>query len=89
MNSRTDDDFWTRFKALPEEVRRQAREAFRSFKRDPFSPGLTFKEVNKRHRYWSVRITRGYRAVGIRDDGEITWTWIGSHADYDQYIARK
>ena len=29
-----------------------------------------------------------YRAVGIMDDDEITWFWIGSHADYNNLLKR-
>jgi len=35
---------------------------------------------------WSVRITLGYRALGIVDGDIITWFWIGSHQDYERQI---
>jgi len=31
----------------------------------------------------TVRIGDRYRAIGQMEAGEITWTWIGSHADYN------
>jgi len=37
---------------------------------------------------WSVRISTDYRALGFRDGDVIVWFWIGSHADYDDLIAR-
>lgn len=44
------------------------------------------QEVDKKRHLWSARITRGYRVLGIRDDGEITWFWIGTHREYDKLI---
>ena len=32
---------------------------------------------------YTVRIGDRYRAIGYMESGEITWTWIGSHADYN------
>lgn len=86
MRSFTTDDFWTLYRALPPEIRRQAREAYERFSQDPFHPGLNFEEVDGRRGLWSARITRGYRVLGIREDGEITWFWIGSHQAYDRLI---
>ena len=28
----------------------------------------------------------GYRAVGLLEQDEVTWLWIGSHADYDRLL---
>jgi hypothetical protein len=35
---------------------------------------------------WSVRITLGYRALGIVDGDTITWFWIGNHQDYERRL---
>ncbi|MGH2634264.1 MAG: hypothetical protein ACRDG3_12700 [Tepidiformaceae bacterium] len=86
MNSRATERFWQLFEELPGEVRTQARNAFKQFEDDPFHPGLKFKNVTTRRPSWSVRITRDYRAPGIRDGDQITWIWVGSHADYDHEI---
>ncbi len=37
---------------------------------------------------YSARVTRSYRAVGILEDGELVWFWVGTHADYDSLLAR-
>ncbi len=37
---------------------------------------------------YSVRVGRGYRAVGIREVEEVIWLWIVSHVAYDQLLAR-
>lgn len=75
------------FARLPEPIQRQAREAYRDFKRDPNHRGLRFKPTKRRPDIWSVRITLGYRALGVRTEGVIVWFWIGSHADYTRQIA--
>jgi hypothetical protein len=31
-------------------------------------------------------VTLGYRVVGLLEDDEITWFWIGSHAEYDRLL---
>jgi hypothetical protein len=37
---------------------------------------------------YSVGVGSGYRVVGIREAEEVIWLWIGSHAAYDQLLAR-
>ena len=86
MNSHTNERYWECFRALPKEIRKQAYETYRQFAVDPFSPGLAFKEVNKHRRLWSVRVTRGYRAVGVREGDQIPWVWIGAHREYEKFI---
>ena len=34
----------------------------------------------------SVRVTLGYRALGLLDDEELAWFWIGKHAEYDRLL---
>ncbi|HEY7834605.1 MAG TPA: hypothetical protein VIG30_13600 [Ktedonobacterales bacterium] len=84
MNSHTTRAFRDALQLLPADLRRQAREAYEQFKIDPFSPGLNFEEVNAKKRIWSARITRGVRALGIRDRDEMTWYWIGTHREYEK-----
>jgi hypothetical protein len=86
VRSHATEDFWDEFRQLPGKIRQQAYKAYRTFSRDPFSFGLNFKEVNKKRHLWSARITRGYRALGIRDGEDITWVWIGPHAEYDKRL---
>ncbi len=33
------------------------------------------------------RVTDSYRAVGVRNDDEIVWFFIGTHAEYDRLLA--
>jgi hypothetical protein len=43
--------------------------------------------MNSRTLY-SARVGISYRAVGVRDGNTMVWYWVGSHADYDQLLAR-
>ena len=84
MNSHTTKSFRDALKRLSPELRKQAREAYQQFSSAPFSPGLNFEEVNAAKHIWSVRITRNFRALGIRNRDDITWYWIGTHREYEK-----
>ena len=86
MNSSTTDQFWRRYSKLPTEAKKQAREAYTLFISAPYHPGLHFKRIHSTRPIFSVRIGIHYRAVGILDEQEITWFWIGSHAEYDHLV---
>ena len=38
-------------------------------------------------RVYSVRIGRGWRALGYMTDNSMVWFWIGSHAEYDRLLS--
>ncbi len=86
MNSSTTDPFWKRYATLPSEAKRQARETYTLFVSDPYHPSLHFKRIHSTRPVFSVRIGIHYRAVGVLDQQEITWFWIGSHAEYDRLV---
>jgi hypothetical protein len=88
MKSIATERFWKCYSALPKEVRRQAKEAYSLFDKDPYYPGLHFKRVHSTRPVFSARISVDYRAVGVVEGNEITWFWIGSHADYDGLLKR-
>jgi hypothetical protein len=73
---------------VPQDIRRQARDAYYLFTKDPYYPSLHFKRVHSTWAVFSARISMDYRALGILDGEEITWFWIGSHADYDNLLNR-
>jgi hypothetical protein len=54
---------------------------------NPFHPSLHFKCINPQENIWSVRINRNFRALGIWEGDTLTWCWIGSHHDYERFIA--
>jgi len=80
------DDFLTCFGKLPNKVKDHARRAYRLWKANPQHPGLQFKRVSNLEPLYSVRIGRNWRALGLLEQGSITWIWIGSHADYDHLL---
>jgi hypothetical protein len=86
MNSTTTDRFWRLYSTLPSEVKRQAKETYSLFVSDPYHPSLHFKRIHSTRPVFSVRIGIHYRAVGVLDEQEITWFWIGSHAEYDRLV---
>ena len=86
MNSIVTDDFLDCFARLPAEVREKARLAYRLWRTNPSQPGLRFKPIRGHDDLYSVRIGRGWRAIGRLEDDTVTWFWIGSHADYDGLI---
>ena len=88
MTSRTTRRFRRCLTRSPDDVRRQARKAYRLFSRDPRHPGLRFKRVHATRPIYSVRIGIGCRAVGVLAGDEMIWFWVGSHSDYEKLLAR-
>jgi hypothetical protein len=68
VKSNTTPKFWQLFAALPPHARRLAAKNYQLWQDD----------------LYTVRIGDRYRAVGQMESGEITWAWIGTHADYDK-----
>jgi hypothetical protein len=86
MNSHMTDKFRKAFADMPADVQKQARQAYLLFIENPYHPSLRFKAIHPSRPIYSVRIGMDYRAVGIRDQDDIIWYWIGSHAKYDKLI---
>ena len=84
MKSWRNTQFRKAFSALPRDVKRLARRAYRVFAKDPRHPSLCFKKVHASKPIYSVRIGLHYRALGVKAGDEIVWFWIGSHAEYDR-----
>jgi hypothetical protein len=76
-------DFWQCYDALPQDIRKQADQAFEHLKQDSQYPSLHFKRVG---RFWSARVGGSYRALAVESASGLIWFWIGSHADYDKII---
>lgn len=90
MKSQITPAFRKLLRALPKDVRRQARAAYSQFKQDPYHASLQFKPINRRKTRYAVRVGLHYRALGIRvGDDLIVWDWIGSHAEYDNLLKKQ
>ena len=88
MTSRATPRFWAAYRELPRDIREAAQKAYRLFRDDPNHPSLQFKKVHDREPIYSVRVTGGYRVLGALEKDEVTWFWIGSHADYDRVLRK-
>jgi hypothetical protein len=86
MNSFTTDHFWHLYRKLPEDVRLQARTAYKLFRVNPYHPSLQFKSVSPNKPYYSARVSIHYRVVCRLHKDEVIWFWIGSHSDYDKLL---
>ncbi len=76
-------EFWKRYDALPAEIQEQADKQYTLFQTNPSHPSLHFKAAGP---YWSVRISRGYRALAVRRGSDLYWFWIGPHDKYEQIL---
>lgn len=88
MQSRTTQRFRKSFDKLPENVKVNARRVFKKWMNDPGLISLRFKQIYSAKQVYSVRIERGWRALGVKQDDVMIWFWIGSHADYDSLIKK-
>jgi mRNA-degrading endonuclease RelE of RelBE toxin-antitoxin system len=86
MKSATLPSFWRAYQKLSKETKGRAKKAFLLWAENPFHPSLHFKCINTRENIWAVRITLGYRALGLLENDTITWFWIGSHDDYQRHF---
>lgn len=77
-------EFWKLFAALPEDVQEHARRQYGLFAQNPFHRSLRLKPVGA---FWSVRVSRSYRALPVRRKDDFFWFWIGSHSDYERLIS--
>ena len=68
---------------LPTDIQRKAEVAYQRWKENPSLPGLRFKRVGDRV---SVRVGRGYRALGTLVGDTVYWDWIGKHEEYDRRL---
>jgi len=80
----TSSDFFRLYWALPFEIRELADKNYELLKENPRHPSLQLKRIEE---LWSVRVGKHYRAIGIDAPSGIQWIWIGTHAEYDKYIA--
>ena len=88
MRSFTQSSFWDAYHRLPDHIKIQARRAYTLFGENPDHPSLNFKRVGRRNSVYSARISAGYRALGVMDQSDIIWFWIGPHHEYDRLLRR-
>jgi hypothetical protein len=86
MNSNTVPSFWECYQNLDQGIKSRVKKAYLLWTSNPFHPSLRFKCINNSEKIWAVRVTIGYRALGVLDGDTITWFWIGSHDEYERYF---
>lgn len=86
MKSAVLPSFWNRYEKLTSDLRARAKKVYALWSEDPFYPSLRFKCINREESIWSVRITLGYRALGILEGDTVTWFWIGGHDEYERFF---
>jgi mRNA-degrading endonuclease RelE of RelBE toxin-antitoxin system len=79
----TSPSFWKNYNKLPKEIQEQADKNFKILSEDSQHPSLHFKKIGK---YWSVRASIEYRALGTEIVDGIIWFWIGKHDEYERLI---
>ncbi|WGV28114.1 hypothetical protein [Halotia branconii] len=72
MKSAVLPSFWSEYWHLSDNIRQSARKAYRLWAKNPFHPSLHFKCINSQESLWSVRVTRGYRALGVLEGDDET-----------------
>jgi hypothetical protein len=88
LTSRVSQQFWRLFAELPTEIQRLAEKNYHLWRETPSHPSLHFRKLRGTDDLFTIRIGDHYRAIGVVENGCITWTWIGTHAEYDR-VAEK
>jgi hypothetical protein len=85
MKSLTTPDFWNLYAKLPLKIKKQARKTYQLWQENQSHPSLHFKKVGKN--FWSIRITRNYRALPLKKGDDYYWVWIGTHEKYELLLS--
>ena len=80
------ESFWDAYFDLTPSSKRHAKKAYKLWIENPYHPSLRFKCINTAENIWSVRITLGYRALCLMENGVVTWFWIGDHDSYERFF---
>ena len=78
--------FWHNYRQLPIEVRELADKNYQLLRANPRHPSLRLKKVGNAGQFWSVRIGRNYRALGLDQPDGVAWFWIGPHDEYSTLL---
>ena len=83
MKHRATPRFWSCYRRLPQEIQRLADRSYELLCNDRRHPSLHFKKVRE---LWSVRVGLHYRALANEDGEDLSWVWIGTHAEYNRLV---
>lgn len=79
----TEHRFWKAHDQLPAHIQRIAKKQYDLLEANPSHPSLKLKPVGI---YWTVRVTRNYRAVAKRYGNTFVWFWISNHDEHDRIV---
>jgi hypothetical protein len=83
VKSRGIDEFWEAYRSVPPHIKAATRVAYQKFSQNPAHPSLQLERLRSDPRFWSVRVTRDFRAVAQRFENDAwVWVWIGSHKEF-------
>jgi mRNA-degrading endonuclease RelE of RelBE toxin-antitoxin system len=88
MKSSVTKAFRKQLSQLPKSIQEQATKAYVLWRSDPYHNSLQFKRVSQRQPIYSARIGLNYRVLGLLEEEQIYWFWIGAHAEYDELLGR-
>ncbi len=88
MKSVTTSKFRACLEKLPDHIRVKARKSYSLWLENPLHPSLQFKQIHSISPIYSVRISLGYRALGVLEEDIMVWFWIGSHEAYNLMIKK-
>ncbi|RKU30570.1 hypothetical protein C6499_05905 [Candidatus Poribacteria bacterium] len=86
MNSRTTKRFRQMLAKLPSNIQQQAKGAYKPFRENSHHPSLQFKKTYDTEPIYFVGININYRTIGVVENEEIVWFWIGPHAEYENLL---
>jgi hypothetical protein len=75
--------------ALPEQVQRQAQDAYRLFTVNPWHPSLRFRRIGEEAATHSVRVEAHCRVLGFCEGDPIVRDWISTHAANGRQFLRR
>jgi plasmid maintenance system killer protein len=88
MKARRTLRFRRLYDALPEQVRRDADNAYKRFAAYPDYPGLNFERIQGvKAPIFSARVSQQYRVLGRSEENDtIVWFWFDTHQEYDKLL---
>lgn len=73
MTGSTTKSFERLFDKLPLPTQKRVRWGLYVWLKNPFYPSLFFKKIFEGKSFWSIRITKNYRAIGYFKGGSMYW----------------
>lgn len=86
MKSFTTKRFRDCYAVLPEHIQLLTSRNYKMWLKDSSHPSLHYKQVHTTKPVFSARVGISFRVLGIQQNDEMIWFWIGSHSDYDKLL---